>query len=194
MIRAGLTGSIGSGKSTVARIFDALGYPVYYSDVRARMMYLRREVKDEVRQALGEEVFDDCENIDTRKMADVIFSDSARLQKINDIIHPRVADDFKQWAANQDAEMVIHESALIFEAGFQDMFHLVMMVSAPREERISRVMKRDKCNREKILQRMSYQWDENRKQQLADYVLNNNEHIMLLPQVLDLIRRIKENY
>lgn len=193
MIRAGLTGSIGSGKSTVARVFNALGYPVYYSDIRARMMYFRQEVKDEVRHALGDEVFDDYGNIDTAKLADVIFSDPQKLQKINRIIHPRVADDFEHWANNQDAEIIIHESALIFEAGFGDMFDLVIMVSAPKEERISRVMKRDKSNREKILQRMSHQWDDNRKQELADYVLRNDEHIMLLPQVLHLIDRIRKN-
>ena len=120
MIRAGLTGNIGSGKSTVTRIFKSLNVPVFIADLEAKKLYHDQQVIDEVRHAFGDQVFSSDSSIDLKKLAGIIFSDTAKLLKINSIIHPRTLNRYKNWVLeHQDSKYTIHESAILFENKLQ---------------------------------------------------------------------------
>ncbi|MGM0613298.1 MAG: dephospho-CoA kinase [Bacteroidota bacterium] len=188
--KVGLTGSIGSGKSIVATILKTLGYPVYNSDWHARQFYYYQPVKEKIYNLIGDKVFDSNNQIDIKAMAGVIFADAEKLQQVNAIIHPLVAQDFERWVENQTNAIVFQESALLFEAGFQDRFHSVITVSAPLELRIERVMKRNNITREEVLQRMQYQWSDERKCQFADHIIVNDGNHFLIPQITKIIEEL----
>lgn len=185
--KAGLTGSIGSGKTTVADTLKALGYPVYESDWHAKQLYFYQPVKREIHDVLGNEVFESNGQIDLKAMARVIFNDYEKLRAVNRIIHPYVAQDFEKWVENQESEIVFQESALLFEAGFQDKFHYVISVSAPLELRIERVMSRNKVSRDDVLQRMQHQWTDEEKCRYADFTIINDGKHFIVPQVTKII-------
>ena len=188
--KVGLTGSIGSGKTTVAKILKTLGYPVYNSDWHARQFYYYQPVKDKIYNLIGDKVFDSNNQVDIKAMARVIFADPEKLQEVNAVIHPLVAQNFEKWVCNQTSEMVFQESALLFEAGFQNRFHAVITVSAPVELRIERVMKRNKTTREEVLQRMEHQWSDEKKCQFADHTIVNDGNHFLIPQIKTIIEEL----
>jgi len=175
MIRVGLTGGIGSGKTTVAGYFRDLGIPVYNSDQRARELM---EADDELRQGisdlLGAGAYGDG-GLNRGYIASRVFGDTALLKALNHLVHPVVRKDFLIWAGQQKAPYILQEAAILFENGAYEGFDKMILVTAPREIRIRRVMDRDSVSRESVVARMKNQWETSRKIPLADYVIENTD-------------------
>jgi dephospho-CoA kinase len=187
MLKIGVTGSIGSGKTTVCQIFETLGIPVYYADNRGRYLLQNNEkVKAQVLDAFGTGVHGAGHIIDRTLLADIVFNDPAKLTILEKIIHPAVFDDFNNWAASKKSPYIIKEAALLFEAGTYSELDKIITVAAPFETRLERVLKRSKITEEQIRARESRQWPEEKKIEMADFVIYNNERQLLMPQVLEL--------
>ena len=187
MIRVGLTGGIGSGKSVVAEIFRHLGVPVYHADAEAKKLYDLPDVVQEISREFGSGVMDSGGTVDFKALASIVFPDPLKLQKLDSIIHPLVEAGFISWLADyRDAPYTVMEAAILFESGFERLFDKTIMVIAPVELCIRRVMARDSVTREQVGQRMKNQWDPELKAERADYVLVNDERQLLLPHVIAL--------
>ncbi len=191
MFRVGLTGGIGSGKTLVSSIFEKLGVPVYYADSSARkLMNSDAGLKEGIMNLFGEQAYDE-NGLNRIYLADVVFGDPDRLAGLNRLVHPAVRLDFNRWAAEQSGSpYVIEEAAILFESGASMEMNLSVLVYAPQELRISRVMLRDGLGREAVLRRMDHQLDEEELMNLADHVLINDGKEMLLPQVIELHNKI----
>lgn len=193
MIKVGLTGTIGSGKSIVALIFGKLGVPVYNADQHAREILLKESVKTKLLKMFGTSIFDENQEVQRALLAEKVFNNPADLEALNNLIHPLVKADYEEWLANRGTSpLIIHEAAIMYETGFDRYFDKVIVVDAPLEVCISRVMKRDKVSRAKVLDRMRHQWDRQKKMARADYIIVNDGEIMVLPQVLALYAKLKE--
>ncbi len=191
MLLVGLSGNIGSGKTTLARIFREWGVPVYYADEAGRMILRQAEVREKIERLFGEEVMEAGGQVDRKKLAEMVFSSHTRLKQLNDLIHPLVRKDFKSWAdSREDAPYVIQEAAILFESGQHVHFDRIIFVSAPEDLRMERVMKRDGISRAEVEQRAQHQLDEKQKIMAADYVVVNDGHRPLLPQALAIHRQI----
>lgn len=193
-MRIGVTGGIGAGKSLVCRIFNVLGVPSYDADTRAKQIVNNNdEVRNQIIDLLGPESFKPEYN--TRYVAGRVFDQPEVLERLNAIIHPAVATDFQNWADEQDVPIVLKEAALLFEAGTYGELDATILVVAPDDVRISRVLSRDP-HREKnqIKAIISRQLPDSKKQELADYVVINDGKQMVLPQVLGLLERIKKGH
>ena len=187
----GLTGGIGSGKTTVARIFSMLNVPVYNSDEAGRKITNKDPlVKSSIKNQFGADLFDNNDNINREKLSAIVFSDSTALAKLNAIIHPAVAQDFKTWCANQSSPFVIKESAILFEHGLDKLLDGVIVVEAPDELRIKRVMNRNGITEDLVRQRIQQQLPQDELISRADWVIHNNEEQLLIPQVLAVYSRI----
>jgi len=185
MKRIGLTGNIGTGKSTVARVFEVLGIPVYYADKHARLILDSGIVIKQVVSLFGEQVLNSRQQIDRKKLAAIVFTDKRKLTSLNDLIHPLVETSFADWCeSHADAPYVLHEAAILFESGFDRLFDANILVTAPEQLCVSRVMNRDGLSREMVLDRMQNQWSQEKKIQLSDYSIVNDEVLMIIPQVL----------
>lgn len=180
MKRIGLTGGIGSGKSFIAQIIEHMGYPVYYSDARAKELTKSNPtIKMGLISLFGEEVYEGNQ-LNTELIASKIFNDDELRTKVNELIHPIVRADFENWALNKNSALVFNEAAILFETGSYRNFDATVLVCAPTELKIERVMKREKCSRETVLERMNKQWPDEEKLKLADYsILNDNEKPVL---------------
>lgn len=169
----GLTGGIGSGKTTVAKMFSKLGIPVYIADIEAKkLMNSSQLIKTELTQLLGNEVYVNGE-LNRKYMADRIFNDSKLLERVNSIIHPKVAKHFKSWAAKQTAAYIIKEAAILFENDTYRDFDKIILVTAPKEIRIARIKSRDSATSEEIEQRMKNQWSDDKKEKLSHFIIEN---------------------
>ena len=186
----GITGGIGSGKSTIAKVFISMGFPVYNSATRAKeLINSNIDVIDSIKQEFGDDIYS-SEGLDRKKMASIVFSDSDKLQKLNSIVHPAVGLDFDKWANSQNTSFVLKEAAILFETGIYKSLDKTILVTCPKEERINRVMKRDSATKEAIEARMNSQWSEEKKKELADYIIDNSGEEMVIPQVISLINRL----
>lgn len=186
MIKVGLTGNIGTGKSTVSLIFEALGVPVYNADIEAKKMLKKESVKKELLRSFGEEVFDG-ENIDRKKLSNLVFNDSKKLHYLNSVIHPLVKTDLLDFFQKmQDFPYVIQEAAILFESGFYKDFDKTILVTSSDELATKRVMKRDRVSEQEVIQRRSNQWSQNKKIDLADFIIENDEKDLLVPQILKI--------
>ncbi len=186
MLKIGLTGGIGSGKSTVAKIFETLGIPVYYADAEAkRLMNSNETIKVAIRQHFGEAAYKNGE-LDRKYLADIVFNDPGKLELLNALIHPVTINDAEEWMQRQAAPYSIKEAALLFESGATENLDFIIGVYAPQSLRIKRVMKRDDLAPDEILKRINRQVNEGMKMKLCDFVITNNEQELLIPQVLKL--------
>lgn len=169
----GLTGGIGSGKSTVAEMFATLGVPVYNSDAEAKLLMTNsNQLKKAIVDLFGNEAY--IEGILNRDfISKKVFSDKGLLNQLNAIVHPAVREHFESWVQKQDYPYVIQEAAIIFENGFQDRYDAIVLVTAPKETRLKRVLARDNVSEKQVLSRMDNQWDEDDKMALATYTIKN---------------------
>ena len=187
----GLTGGIGAGKSVVAKIFTTLGIPVFNADEAAKkMMQTSPSIKEKLIEQFGSSIYN-ASGLQKEKLADIVFNDSFQLQLLNAIVHPETIQAAKDWAAKQTSPYVIKEAALIFESGAADGLFKVIGVTAPLSLRIHRVMQRDGVSKEQVEARMQHQISDSIKMRLCDYVIQNNNQQMLIPQVLELDKLIR---
>jgi dephospho-CoA kinase len=189
MLKVGLTGGIGSGKSTVAKIFEVLGIPVYYADDAAKqIMNTDKQLKAALIKNFGEKTYQG-EQLNRTYLASVVFADKQKLELLNSLIHPVTIRDANRWILEQTSPYIIKEAALLFESGANKYLDLVIGVYAPAELRIQRAMQRDNTTREEVLQRMSRQMDEDAKMKLCNFIITNDEQQLVTPQVLKLHER-----
>lgn len=190
MLKIGLTGGIGSGKSTVARVFRVLNIPVYDSDREAkRLMNESADIRKALLKRFGEAVYQDDGNINKGFLAQEIFHNKAAMNYVNNTVHPVVQADFKLWANRLETagyNYLIKEAAILFESqSHLDLDHTIMIFS-PEEIRLQRVMNRDAVSRDAVRQRMANQWPDEKKCRLADTIIYNDDTQLLIPQVLKL--------
>lgn len=194
----GLTGGIGSGKSTVAEVFKTLGIPVYESDARAKeIMSSDAKVRSHIIDLLGPEAYGKRNNIDRTWIASQVFSDRQKLDKLNAIVHPAVFADLLDWVSEekqQNAPYLIQESAIIFEEDLLKRLDAVILVVSNEEVRIARVMERDNWTRDQVSDRIAHQWKDEAKIPLADYVIFNDAGRSLINQVMDIDKMIKARF
>lgn len=186
MLKIGLTGGIGSGKTTIAKIFELLKVPVYYADDASKRLYhTNKQLMAGLKKHFGEDIYTN-EELNRSKLAAIVFNDAAKLELLNSLTHPITIKDAEDWMQQQTAPYLIKEAALLFEAGSAKGLDLIVGVSAPQELRIERVKERDGIDREAVLSRMKKQMDEEKKMGLCDFVIKNDEHQLVIPQVLKL--------
>ena len=187
MKRIGITGGIGAGKSLVAEIIKAMGYPVYNSDERAKeLTESNPKIKEGLIHLFGEEIYQN-DTLNKFALAQAIFSDESFREKVNALIHPIVREDFNLWALAQNNSLVFNESAILFETGSYKNFDAIILVFAPIELRIQRIMKRDNCSENEVLKRMNSQFSDEEKYQLTEFRVLNDEQTPLLEQVEEII-------
>ena len=183
----GLTGNIGAGKSLVAGMFTLFGIPVYESDSRAKDLMHQPEVRSRIIELLGEEAYDEHNLLNRPWIATQVFNDETLLQKLNAIVHPAVYKDLQQWAKDHaTAPYLIQESAILMEENLLSRFKACILVVAPEDIRIDRVMKRDQVSRDQVTDRMKHQWPDEKKIPYADYVIYNDVERSLIDQVKDI--------
>lgn len=192
MLRIGLTGGMGSGKSTVAKIFETLGVPVYYADQAAKkLMHNHPGLQEQITRLFGPQAY--ANGILQKKViADAMFKDPEKVQAMNRIVHPVTIQDAEQWMEQQHAPYALKEAALIFESGSEKYLDAVIGVSAPLPLRIQRIQQRDGLSTEDILNRMKNQFNETEKMNRCDYIIYNDEQHRLIPQVLELHNRLMQ--
>ena len=192
-LQIGITGGIGSGKSTVCRIFSTLGVPVYDADSRAKsLMTTDGILMSQIKKEFGSLSFRSDGNIDREYLAQAVFQDKEKLAELNKLIHPRVAQDYERWVSNQENDYVLKEAALLFEAKSYQVLDKVILVHAPAEIRINRVLKRDpQRTRQQVEDIMQNQMQDDEKLKLADFNIVNDESRLVIPQVLELHKVFK---
>ena len=188
MLKIGITGNIGGGKTTVSKVFEVLGIPVFYADDAAKkVMVDDPELIAGLKKAFGDDAYIDDGTLNRKHIASIVFNNEKKLAKLNSIVHPAVFRAFDTWAAQiKNAPYVIKEAALLFESSSYKMCDYSLMVSAPLELRIARVMQRDGLSRVEIESRNARQLPEQQKLKLADFVICNDDTVLVIPQVLEL--------
>ena len=193
MLKIGLTGGIGSGKTTVAHIFEVLSIPVYYADDAAKkIMNENKNLRQEIIKHFGIETYVEGK-LNRPFLAEAIFSDPQKILLINSIIHPATIADAEQWFEKQQGPYAIKEAALIFEANAEKNLDLVIGVSSALELRLQRVMERDGISKEAVEKRMHLQMDESKKMERCDFIINNNDVELLIPQVISIHEKLLQN-
>ena len=188
MLKIGITGNIGSGKTTVSKIFEILGVPVFYADDAAKKVMTHDPVLvGQLIDAFGAGSFFSDGALNRKHIADIVFKDETQLRLLNSLVHPAVFRAFDQWAANiKNAPYVLKEAALLFESDSYKMCDQTILVTAPLELRIKRVMQRDGLQRADILNRENKQFTEEKKKTLANFIIKNDDTELVIPQVLEL--------
>lgn len=190
MLRIGLTGGIGSGKSTVAHIFNVLGIPIYDADAAAKRLMAEDELlKNRILNVFGEKAYLKGK-LNRKFLSDVVFNDETKIKLLNSLVHPATIKDANEWMKKQNAPYLIKEAALIFESGSDKFLDLVIGVRSPLSLRIERTMKRNHITAEEVRERMKFQMDESKKMALCDFIIENDEKEMLIPQVLHLHEKL----
>ncbi|MCX6243295.1 MAG: dephospho-CoA kinase [Bacteroidetes bacterium] len=193
MLKVGLTGNIGSGKSIIAEIFSSLGVPIYHADRESWQFLFDESVKNKIQSSFGDQVFNPDNLIDRKKLGSVVFSDPEALNTLNGILHPLVIKHFSEWCIEYSfSPYIINEAAIIFESGIANLFDKIIHVSCPKEIAIGRVMKRDGVDGNSVIDRMRFQMEDAVKADLADFVILNSGSEMVIPQVLDIHERLSE--
>ena len=194
MIRLGITGGIGSGKSVVSEILKIKGIPVYNADTEAkRLMVEDEELRHQLMQLLGDDIYFADSTLDKKKIASRIFSNPTLLQKVNQTVHPAVGKDFLRWEqkqVQQSKNIIAMESAILFESNLNMQFDKTLLVYAPLEVRVKRVMIRDAATLEQVQARIKNQSDEESKRSKADFVIENDNQQALLPQINQVLSQI----
>jgi dephospho-CoA kinase len=188
MLKVGITGGIGSGKTTVCKLFELLDVPVYYADDASKKLLVSDpEIKKSILSVFGECVLDEQQSISRKKVAALVFGNEAELKKLNAILHPAVAMHFDSWLKEHtDKSYILKEAAILFESGAYRQMDKIITVVAPEELRIARVLKRDAVSKEEIQRRMHAQLSDEERIKRSDYVIVNDEEQLMIPQVMKL--------
>jgi dephospho-CoA kinase len=194
-LKLGVTGGIGSGKTSVCKVFTVLGIPVFSADRVAREIMERDEnIKGKINLIAGTDLYR-TGSLDRMALASLIFNNNELLESVNALIHPVVFENFTVWEKNQTAPYVIMEAAILFESGASELVDKIATIVAPEEERLYRVTLRNTLSREQVLERMKNQLDDETRIRLSDYVIYNSENDMIIPAILgiheDLLKSIK---
>lgn len=193
MLKVGLTGNIGSGKTVVSELFSTLGIPVYHADEESKKFLDDPLVKNVLLKHFGYGILTNSQHINRRSLASIVFSDEHALKLLNSILHPKVRQDFRDWTLQfQSGPYVIQEAAIIFESGFRPEYDFVIHVSCPKEMAVERVVKRDKIDEHSVLRRMQFQLDDAVKSGLSDFVIINDGSELVIPQVLVVHQKLLE--
>ena len=191
MKKVGLTGNIGSGKTTIARLFEVLGIAVFNADVEAkRLMTTDSVLKDNLISEFGKEVFIDNQ-LNRKYLADLAFNNDLILKKLNALVHPVVQNAFEKWSDEQKSLYIIKEAAILFESNTHQSLDAIICVSCPEDIRLERLLKRDSVSKEQIKQRMSNQWQEEKKISMSDFIIVNDNSCLVIPQVLRIHDALK---
>ena len=183
----GLTGGIGSGKTTIANHLKSIGIPVYNSDDQAKKILYLPETIDSLKSAFGNVVFTN-ELFDKDKLAKLVFNNPEQLKLLNKIIHPAVKVDFENWLkANKNSPLIIKEAAILFESGSYKDCDVIISISAPQEIRIKRVIERDHLTYEEVMSRINNQWTDEMRNKKSDYVIDNQDVEKAFAQAEDVI-------
>ncbi len=184
--RLGVTGGIGSGKTTVCRIFRVLGVPVFVADlVASELMEKDPGLREEINSIAGRDLYVSG-SLDRKELARIIFNSPEMLQRVNSAVHPAVLGRFDQWAGSSEAPYVIMESAILFEAGADTYVDRALTLSVPVEERIARVMGRNDLSREQVIERIKNQLEDEEREEQSYYILNNADNEMIIPEILKI--------
>ena len=194
MLTIGITGGIGSGKSSVCKIFMVLGVPVFQADVVARKLQDEDPfLKNSLKELFGAEIYNEDGTLNRKKLAGIIFNNRVDLEKVNQLIHPAVHREFEKWKDGKiDFPYVLYEAAILFETGSAAGFDYTILVVANENERLERVMKRDHLTSEAIMLRMKNQMNDAEKIILADFIIENNDNQLVIPQIIKLDQILKE--
>ena len=194
MIVIGITGGIGSGKTTVANFFKDLGVPIYIADLQAKqLMHSSTKLKQDIINSFGSEAYQG-EQLNRAYLAKKVFNNAKALQELNSLVHPAVAEDFKNWKHNQNVPIVAYEAAILFENNRQKECDYTILVTAPKEAKVKRIQERDQINRDEIEARMDNQWSDTRKIKLADFVIKNKDLIKTKQNVHKIYKFIKDTH
>lgn len=186
----GLTGGIGSGKTTVANYFDKLGIPVYIADKEGKKITESPKILQSIKEKFGDDIFEG-NTLNRHKLSQIVFNDSEKLQQLNGIIHPEVEKHFKNWVSDHsNFPFLVKETAILFESGSYKNCDIVITVIAPLEERIIRVMKRDAVTREEVLKRIKNQWSDEERIKNSDYIIDNSDRKTIELQVKEILKKI----
>lgn len=190
-IKVGITGGIGVGKSYVAKIFKTMGIPVYDADTEAKkLMKSHPDIKENLIREFGENTYTKKGELDNKYLAKLVFDNTEKLNKLNAIVHPVVIQHGRDWGERQKTEYSLKEAALLFESGSYKELDYTILVTAPIDVRIARVMGRDGVDREAVLQRMAKQMPEDEKATLADFTIANDGMSALLPQIMEIHKKL----
>jgi dephospho-CoA kinase len=187
MLKIGITGGIGSGKTTVCKVFELLDIPVFYADDVAKTLMVKDVILiQQIKATFGDEAYFADQSLNRKFISDTVFNQPNLLKKLNSFVHPAVFRAFDTWCLQQKAPYVLKEAALLFESGSYQQNDYNILVSCPLALRIQRVMLRDKLTQEKVMERIAVQLPEETKQSLANYLIQNNEQEFIITQVLQL--------
>jgi dephospho-CoA kinase len=187
MLKIGITGGIGSGKTTVCKVFQLQHIPVFYADTQAKIiMQTDLQLVADIKDAFGKDVYSPGGVLNRSMLAALVFSDEEKLKKLNSLVHPAVFKAFDKWVAQQEAPYVMKEAALLFESGSYKDCDYTILVKAPQRLKIARIIERDKVSESDVLKRMSKQLSDEEKELRSDFIILNDEQQMLIPQVLNL--------
>jgi len=183
-MKLGITGGIGSGKTSVCKVFNVLGIPVFSADPEAReIMDNDRNIRRAINEIVGKNIYPGGK-LNRMELASLIFNDRDLLEKVNSLVHPVVFEHFNRWAEKQTTPYVIMEAAILFESGASKLVDRVATIVAPVDERISRVTRRNKLNRDQVMERIKNQMTDDQRIKMSDYVINNSENDMIIPVIL----------
>lgn len=186
----GLTGGIGSGKSTIVNHIKSKGIPVYVADDEAKIILDHPQIKSYLRSFFGDGIFEN-DRLIRKRLAALVFTDAEKLKKLNSVVHPAVREHFKEWLKkHKDEPLVVKEAAILFESGSNEDCDLVINIAAPEELRISRVMARDKVSRNEVESRMRNQWTEEMRAKKSDFTIENIDKIKAFTAIDEILKKI----
>ena len=186
-----ITGNIGSGKSLICKIFNHLGINTFHSDEETKKLYLLPDVKKEIIDHFGEEVYFADGSLNKKLLSYHLFQNESALKFIESLLYPKLNQVFDEWCEKQTSDFVLFESAILFEKNFDNQFDKIIFISAPEEVRLKRAMQRDRCDEENVRSRMRLQWSEYVKTSKSDYIINNDGVEMLIPQVVKIYNDLR---
>jgi dephospho-CoA kinase len=192
LLKVGITGGMGSGKSTVAKIIQLLGYPVYNSEIQARsLMNSDNQLMSEISAIFGDNIYDTT-GLNRKEIARRVFTNSNLLKKLEAVVHPAVEKHFNNWCENQNSQIVFKEAAILFETGAYKMLDTVICVTAPEDVRIKRIMNRDGLTQGEVMNRLKFQWDDEKKLALSEFAIYANDNHSVIKQVITIVDILKK--